>query len=67
MKITKENKGIQPNGVEWIYQAQDQYSDRGKPYEQYNDTFKKYENFRDKFDQLTQKEQDDIINEIFEI
>jgi hypothetical protein len=67
MEITRENRGIQPNGVDWIYQAQDQYNDRGKLYEQYNDTFKKYENFRDEFDQLTQKEQDNIINEIFEI
>lgn len=66
MQITKENKGIQPNGTDWIYQPKEGYGDRGG-YDKYKDTFDKYENFRDTFDSLPTKEQDEIINELFEI
>ena len=64
--INKENKGIQPNGTDWIYQCPD-HLEYSRGYEEYQAIFDKYRGIDQEFPNYPEKKKQDIVNELFEI
>ena len=64
--INKDNKGIQPNGTDWIYKCPE-YIECTRGYDDYEKVFAKYRGIHEEFPNYSEQMKNAIVEELFEI